>query len=58
MFSRHAVLLTWLAYLGLFSLNPWDWKHEQKSGAVQERLKGLGPRWEGSYPFPPPSHRL
>lgn len=57
-FSRQAMLLTWLAYPGSLSLNPWDWKDGQKSGAVQE--KGLGPRWEGAHPLPtpPPSHRL
>lgn len=52
LFSRQAALLAWLAYPGSLSLNPWDWKDGQKSGAVQERLKGLGPRWEGAHPLP------
>lgn len=42
------MLLTWLAYPGSLS-SQWDWKGGQKSGAVQERLKGLGPRYDHAY---------
>lgn len=49
-------LLARLAYPGPRSLDLWDWKNGQKSGAVQERFKGSGPRWEGAHP--PPSYRL